>query len=199
MTLFYFWWQRPPGEREHDPLGALEAAVEEMERLYGTIEVPWGRVHRIRRGSLDLPIAGSKDPSTLWMAHGPMDERGIIYTNAGSSFVMLVKLGPKVEAYSLLPYGISEDSSSPHYADQAPLMSRGELKRAWFYRDKVLAHAESVLILSYTGNGGDGSSMTARFLLVIGLLTGGLSAKLSPLPQLRRPRWMHKIIRTPIP
>jgi len=99
MTLFYCWWQRPPGEREHDPLGALEAAVEEMERLYGTIEVPWGRVHRIRRGSLDLPIAGSKDPSTLWMAHGPMDERGIIYMNAGSSFVMLVKLGPKVEAY----------------------------------------------------------------------------------------------------
>jgi acyl-homoserine lactone acylase PvdQ len=147
MTLFHFWWRRP--EREQDPLLALEAAISEMEELYGTIEVPWGEVHRIRRGRFDLPIAGSKNPSTLWMAHGPMDERGTIYTDAGSSFTMVVELGPRIEAYSLLPYGESADPASPHYADQVPLKSRGEPKRAWFYRDEVLAHVERAYTLEF--------------------------------------------------
>ncbi|HEY80534.1 MAG TPA: penicillin acylase family protein [Caldilineae bacterium] len=149
MTLFYFWWHRPARERERDPLAALEAAVGEMERLYGSIDVPWGQIHRIRRGSFDLPIAGEQSPPTLWMASGTMDKRGIIYTDHGSSFTILVRLAPRVEAYSLLPYGNSEDPSSPHYADQVPLKSRGELKRTWFYEDEVSAHAESVDRLSH--------------------------------------------------
>ena len=149
MTLFYFWWHRPERERERDPLKALEAAISEMEELYGTIEVPWGEIHRIRRGSIDLPIAGEQKPPTLWMASGKLNERGMIYTDHGSSFTMVVKLGPQVEAYSLLPYGTSEDPASPHYADQAPLKSRGELKRAWFSRDEVLAHAERTYTLGF--------------------------------------------------
>jgi len=150
MTLFYFWWHRPTRERQ-EPLTALAIAASEMEELYGSIEVPWGEVHRIRYGGLDLPIAGSKNPSTLWMAHGPI-EQGIMYCEGGSSFTMVVQLGPRVVAYSLLPYGESADPSSPHYADQVPLKSRGELKRAWFYEDEVLAHAERVYILEFRPN-----------------------------------------------
>jgi acyl-homoserine lactone acylase PvdQ len=148
MTLFYFWWHRSARERERDPLAALEAAVSELERLYGSAAVPWGQIHRIRRGDLDLPIAGEQSPPTLWMASGTMDKRGIIYTDHGSSFTMLVRLAPRVEAYSLVPYGTSEDPASPHYADQVPLKSRGELKRAWFYEDEVSAHAKSTYPLS---------------------------------------------------
>jgi len=143
MTLFYFWWHRP----ERDQLEALEATVSEMDDLYGSIDVPWGEIHRIRRGNIDLPIAGEQRPPTLWMASGTMDKRGSIYTDHGSSFTMVVKLGPKVEAYSLLPFGISEDPSSSHYADQMMLKSRDELKRAWFYEDEVLAHSETIKAL----------------------------------------------------
>ena len=145
MTLFYFWWRRPARERE-EPLSALAAAVSEMERLYGSIEVLWGEVHRIHYGGLDLPIAGSRNPFTLWMAYGPV-KQGIMYCEGGSSFTMVVQLGPRVVAYSLLPYGESAAPWSPHYADQAPLKSRGKLKRAWFYEDEVLAHAERVYTL----------------------------------------------------
>ncbi len=151
MTLFYFWGQRPARERK-EPLSALAAAVSEMERLYGSIEVPWGKVHRIRYGGLDLPIAGSGNPSTLWMAYGPV-KQGIMYCDSGSSFTMVVQLGPRVVAYSLIPYGESADPGSPHYADQVPLKSRGELKRAWFYEDEILAHAERVYTLEYRPSG----------------------------------------------
>lgn len=146
MTLFYLWWHRPARERQ-EPVVALEAAVAEMEQLYGSIDVPWGEIHRIRRGALDLPIGGSQNPSTLWMAAGTMNEQGIIYADHGSSFTMAVKLAPRVEAYSLVPYGESEDPTSPHYSDQVLLKSRGELKRAWFYEDEVLAHAEGIVTL----------------------------------------------------
>jgi len=78
MTLFYFWWRLPTRERE-EPLSALAAAISQMKGLYGSIELPWGEIHRIRRGELDLPIAGSRDPSTLWMAHGPVDRQGVMY------------------------------------------------------------------------------------------------------------------------
>ncbi len=145
MTLFYLWWHRPARERQ-EPLVALKAAVSEMERLYSSIAVPWGEIHRIRRGKVDLPIAGEQRPPTLWMASGTMDEQGVIYTDHGSSFTMVVRLAPRVEAYSVVPYGTSEDPASPHYADQVLLKSRGELKRAWFYEDEVLAHARE----SYT-------------------------------------------------
>ncbi|GEM_PF-785164 len=147
MTLFYFWWHHVKRQRAQDPLGGLEAAVSEMESLYGSIDVPWGQIHRIRRGTFDLPIAGEQQPPTLWMASGSLDERGRIYADHGSSFTMVVALGPRVEAYSLLPYGISENPDAPHYADQVPLKSRGELKRAWFYRDEILAHAERIDVL----------------------------------------------------
>jgi len=143
MTLFYFWSHRPVRERQ-EPLVALEAAVLEMEQLYSSIDLPWGEVHRVRRGEVDLPIAGSKAPPTLWMASGPINEQGIIYADSGSSFTMVVQLAPRLEAYSLIPYGESEDPASPHYADQVLLKSRGELKRAWFYEDEVLAHAERI-------------------------------------------------------
>ena len=75
-----------------------------------------------------------------------------MYCDGGSSFTMVVQLGPRVVAYSLLPYGESADPSSPHCADQVPLKSRGELKRAWFYEDEVLAHAERVYILEFRPN-----------------------------------------------
>jgi len=89
------------------------------------------------------------------MAYGPV-KQGIMYCDSGSSFTMVVQLGPRVVAYSLIPYGESADPGSPHYADQVPLKSRGELKRAWFYEDEVLAHAERVYTLEYRPSGKGG-------------------------------------------
>ena len=112
---------------------------------FQTIEVPWGEVHRLKRSEKEIPIGGApRALSALWMADGELSE-GRIICGFGSSFTMLVRLkdDDHVEAFSLVPYGSSEIPSSPHYADQMELKSRGELKKAWYYRQDVLDHAEA--------------------------------------------------------
>jgi len=61
---------------------------------------------------------------------------------------MVVNLEPdNITAYSLLPYGESNNSSSPHYDDQAELYSQDTLKPAWFYLEDIENHTESIQVL----------------------------------------------------
>jgi hypothetical protein len=57
---------------------------------------------------------------------------------------MVVMEGEPKEIWSLLPYGESEDPSSPHYNDQTKLHSRRELKQFWFSPQQIMDHTESV-------------------------------------------------------
>lgn len=132
-------------EKKPSPARALDRALTELKAHFGTIEVKWGDFHRLRRGDEDLPAGGGTgEVQALWMADGPVED-GKMMCRRGSSFTMLVHFRPggRVDAYSLLPYGESEDPKSEHYADQMPLKSRRELKRAWFERADVEAHAKN--------------------------------------------------------
>ena len=57
---------------------------------------------------------------------------------------MVVLEGEPKQIWSLLPYGESEHSSSPHYNDQTKLHSDRKLKRFWFTPSEILEHTESV-------------------------------------------------------
>ena len=49
-----------------------------------------------------------------------------------------------VRSYSVVPYGQSEASNSPHYTDQGRLLfSEGKLKDTWFSRERLEGHIES--------------------------------------------------------
>ena len=61
---------------------------------------------------------------------------------SGNSYVAVVEFAPAVRARSLLVFGQSADSTSPHHVDQAPLFARGEFKEAWYTPDEVEANAE---------------------------------------------------------
>ena len=41
---------------------------------------------------------------------------------------MVVAMSDPIQAYTCLPYGVSEDPASPHYSDQAHLYANHELK-----------------------------------------------------------------------
>ena len=43
-------------------------------------------------------------------------------------------------AYSVLAYGQSADSTSPHYSDQAAMFARGQLKPVYFCDADIAAH-----------------------------------------------------------
>ncbi|MGH8104024.1 MAG: penicillin acylase family protein, partial [bacterium] len=131
------------------PAEALDAALGMLKTWYGTIEIPWGEIHRLKKGKHDHAVGGgTRELPALWMADGPLND-GKIVCDFGSSFTMLVRFCPdgRTEAFSIVPYGSSERPDSSHFADQMPLKSRGELKRAWFDRSDIEAHSFSKKVI----------------------------------------------------
>jgi acyl-homoserine-lactone acylase len=164
--LFEIWFQRYSQGRqapeifahpwtETDPLRtprgladrarAAEAfawAVDETTRRHGRWDVAWGEVHRVRRGSVDVPVGGCAGVLGCFrvLTFGRADD-GKLVANSGDGWVLAVEFGAVPRAYSVLAYGQSPDAASPWHADQAAMFARGEMKRVAFTAAAVDAAA----------------------------------------------------------
>jgi acyl-homoserine lactone acylase PvdQ len=130
-----------PAVGRDDLLRSLEAAAEHLQRTFGRIDVPWGEVLRLRRGALDLPLGGS--PDVLHAIYGRMAPDGRVKARSGDSYILQVEWDRegRVHSRSIQPFGSATlDADSPHYADQAPLFARMELKPLWFDEADLRAH-----------------------------------------------------------
>ncbi len=122
---------------------AFETGLEQMQKLFGKTEVPWGQVNVTVRGGT-FPMDGTGLFDVLHPDDGPEQSNGQIFDNNGWGHLMIAMEGEPKEIWSLLPYGESEDVSSLHYNDQAKLHSRGEIKQFWFSPQQISDHSESV-------------------------------------------------------
>jgi acyl-homoserine lactone acylase PvdQ len=91
-----------------------------------------------------FPMDGTGLCDVLHPDDGPQQSNGQIFDNDGWGHLMIVMEGEPKEIWSLLPFGESENPSSPHYNDQAKLHSRREIKQFWFSPQQIRDHAESV-------------------------------------------------------
>lgn len=128
------------------PDAATRALLETARRLQAAnvpLDLPWGVVHRHRRGTVNLPLDGGGE--SLVPNVGPLGNDGTITAVFGSSYRMLVELGngPHPRAWSIAPYGNSDEAASPHFADQMPLAARREYRPMPFTRQEVEAEATS--------------------------------------------------------
>ena len=105
----------------------------DLKTHFGRIDPEWGKVNRIRRGDLDLPIDGG--PDVYRAVYGQEQADGTLTGVGGDTLIMFVtwdKNG-KLSAESIHQFGSATlDKSSPHYADQTPLFVAMKTKRAWF-------------------------------------------------------------------
>jgi acyl-homoserine-lactone acylase len=128
-----------------DPVGAAAAfnwAVEETARRHGRWDVAWGDVHRVRRGTVDVPVGGCSGLMGCFRVLGFAREAdGKLAANTGDGWVLAVEFGDTPRAYSVLAYGESSQSASPWYADQAAMFARGEMKKVAFTARDVEATA----------------------------------------------------------
>ena len=138
-----------------EQLAALDDAVARLAQDFGTWETPWGEINRFQRLS-GAPGAGFDDAkpswpvpftSATWGSLASIGQRGPrttrrFYGTYGNSFVAAVEFGPRVRARSVLAGGVSADSTSPHFVDQAPLYAAGRFKDVAFYREDVERQAE---------------------------------------------------------
>ena len=108
-------------------------AVDEVTRRFGSADVAWGEVHRVRRGSVDVPVGGCTGAlgcfRVLQYSEAP---DGKLVARGGDGWVLAVEFTPVPRAYSVLAYGESSRPESPYYDDQAAMFARGEMKRVAF-------------------------------------------------------------------
>jgi acyl-homoserine-lactone acylase len=160
---------RYPGEEIRDrfrdkPAEQLAALVRAAEHLHGSWQVPYGDLYRSQRMPKvgDLTDVRFKDdgPSLYSLGgHGPM---GVVFTQyytpslqipwvisqrkrygiVGTSYLAVWEFNKDgVRGASLVPFGTSGDPASPHYFDQAELLSERKLKPELFTKQEVLAGA----------------------------------------------------------
>ncbi len=161
-TLFVNWWERyyekgvgtfavpwSAAEPTTTPRGLADKeravktflpALAEINSLYGRPDVAWGEAHRIRKGSVDLPVSGG--PGTMGsfrVLDYRQDTDGKLVANTGDGWVFAVEFSQPPKAYTVVAYSQSDIEGSPHLSDQAALFSANKMKRAAFTEAEIQA------------------------------------------------------------
>ncbi|MBA2380029.1 MAG: penicillin acylase family protein, partial [Blastocatellia bacterium] len=121
---------------------AFASAVEEIKKRHGSFRVSWGDVHRVRRGNVDEPVGGcGNDLGCFRIMTYERDKDGKMAAIGGDGWVFAVEFGDVPRAYTILAYGQSNLPDSPHFADQAAMFARGEMKKIAFTEADIKAQA----------------------------------------------------------
>ena len=67
--------------------------------------------------------------------------RKLRYSAIGASYMAVYEFGERTRGANYLHYGQSHRPESPHFFDQATLLSERRFKPAWLHREDVEAHA----------------------------------------------------------
>ena len=133
-------FESPPPANE-EVLASLREAAKFLHRHHGRLDIPYGEINRLQRGSTDLPIGGA--PDVLHAVYGEPTGDGRYRGIAGDSHIWAVqwRKDGTVRRQSLHPFGSATGrSDSPHYDDQSPLFVKRTLKDFWFTEDEIKAH-----------------------------------------------------------
>jgi acyl-homoserine-lactone acylase len=131
---------------------AVLKVAKQVQQSFGSVDAAWKEFSRIRRGDLEVGIAGSggirgRAGAALRPTNGKV-ENGKRYCSGGSSYGMIVDFSGETRAISCLPFGVSENPESPYFANMLPLYAKRQFKPVWFSPGDVKANARSEQVLS---------------------------------------------------
>ncbi len=113
----------------NDVTKKLRKSISFLEKHFGDIKVPLGKVFRLKRGKVNLPLSGG--PGTLRAIYSKKDGKSYKAV-AGDCYIQAVEWGPvgEINAWSIHQYGsATKRKKSPHYSDQSKLFSKHEMKK----------------------------------------------------------------------
>jgi acyl-homoserine-lactone acylase len=139
-------------------LDVFQAVIGQLQRDFGTWQIPWGEINRFQRVSpaIDNPRFSDAEPSTpIPFANGYFGSLASVsskprtgtkrwYGDYGNSFVAVVEFGTRVRARAVTAGGESGNPASPHFADEIQRYASGNLRDVYFYPDQLKGHIERV-------------------------------------------------------
>ena len=131
----------------------FEEAVKWTRKTYGSENVAWGEVHRLRLGGVDLPVGGESGLYGVFRvvqyASAPDGklvigaiEKGKPMHGGGDGWIFAVEFSKPVVAYSMLAYGETSNTASKHSTDQAAMFADHQFKKAMFSEAEIKANLE---------------------------------------------------------
>jgi len=118
----------PPVKQE------FEKCVGTLLQKFGRTDIPWGEINRLKRGKMDMPVAGGPDVLRAVYGRG-LEEHGHLSASGGDGLFIFVSWDKegKQSIESIHQFGSATlDESSPHFADQMPLFVEEKMKNTFF-------------------------------------------------------------------
>jgi len=130
-----------------DPASAvksLETAAITVKLLYGSLDVAWGEVVRLRYGKIDLPASGGPGELGIFRVIDLLPtEQGRFQQFAGDTYIAAIEFSHPIKAKVLMTYGNATQPGSSHFGDQLALYVRNQMREVWRSRKEVETHLES--------------------------------------------------------
>jgi len=118
-------------------------AARKVKEKYGTLSPLWSDIRYMKRGDRSYPLAGEGGHfGSFRVTSWHSVDNGKYQAIGGDSYVLVVEFSEPLKAYSITPYGASDDPESPHFADQTELFSKDQMKPAWFNEKDIKANLE---------------------------------------------------------
>jgi acyl-homoserine-lactone acylase len=124
-------------------LAVLEGVAAQMKYLYGSLDVAWGDVVKMKTGKYQFPANGGPGElgsfRVLDLQSLPNGQSQAIF---GDSFIAAIAFSDPIQAKVLTVYGNASQPHSPHVGDQLPLYAKNQLRTPWRSRQAIESHLE---------------------------------------------------------
>jgi len=122
---------------------SLRKAKKHLLKHHGSLYVPLGKVQRLRRGKMDMPLFGL--PDVMSPMYSSLRKDGTLKPDGGECYAMLIKIGEKgLHMETVQVFGQSNKPESKHYTDQMDMFIHNQTKVMTFDKQEILKNAESV-------------------------------------------------------
>jgi acyl-homoserine-lactone acylase len=121
----------------------LEKVAQEIQNTYGSLDISWGEVYRLRVGNLDLPANGGEEYLGTFRVVDFAPAKEKFQAVAGDSFVAAVEFSQPVRAMALNSYGNATQPHSAHIDDQLKLFAEKKLRPVWRNKEEIHQHLEA--------------------------------------------------------
>ena len=110
---------------------------------FNKLDIALGDYQKHVRGNVELPVGGLVD--MIAESSSKKYKDGRVKIVKGDSYIMLVRFGegfPEIE--TVLPYGVSNDSSSVHYTDQMKMYANHERKKMTLNKEEIYNNSSNI-------------------------------------------------------